>query len=302
MDMVYCSVRDIRNELRADDGTTSAPDDSAIDARMLQFIRQASSRIHKISGRQFSPFYGSKSFRDPPWGYDPNSAVVYLPEPMMSITSVTDVNGNLMVEDTDYFVYDTFGPGIQALQMSPAYSSSAGCGTWITYCPTCPGGWSGPTVVGVWGVHDNYAGAWIPAVATVDATTGLPINLTEPIGTLKVSSIITPDAYGIAPCLSPGMFIRTNTEVMLILTIDLTTKEMRVQRAMNGTSQEAHLVLAPIYTFQTTVDINQAAARFAAYPYKRRGDYTQATFDGVAIQTLPADLPPDVRGALQPYL
>jgi hypothetical protein len=138
-------------------------------------------------------------------------------------------------------------------------------------------------VNGVWGYHRAYARAWL-AVDTLAAAI-----VTTTATTFTVVDVGGADVYGFTPRISAGNLVKIDNEIMEVIATTIATNIVTVRRGVNGTTAAAHIIAAPVSTWQTDDNIRRATARQAGMLYARRGAYEQQTITDVGVITYPAD-------------
>src|SRR5690606_5547503 len=115
------------------------------------------------------------------------------------------------------------------------------------------------------------------------------------------------DPLGRAPRFSTGNLLRLTTggvsEYMAVVAADSETGVVTVRRGELGTAAIAHAAGTLVDVWNMHEVIRHAAARWAAYVYKRRGLFADSAFDtttGVASR-FPKDIPPEVEGDLAKF-
>lgn len=300
------NVRDARFELK--ETTANAV---VHDVQMLGFLRQASDRFTAKLGMRFLPYLETKTYTTRvdvttgrKWKILPYKGLLVLPETLLALPSlVTDGDGNALVYNTDY-IEDPPGQypitALRLLNQTTLPCSAGGCKSWYATQSCANGELSLTQITGVWGFHSDYANAYINTLDTVRDN-----PLTAVATTLTVTSITGVDAYGRTPRFSPGQLLKVENELLGVLSVhDDVVDTLTVLRGANGTTAAAHAQGTAIYTYEVDLPANQAALRWACYPYKRRGDYGMSTFDtNTGVYTkLPFDAPGDVIGIIEDYL
>jgi len=279
----YANLRDLRFELR--EGETGVPQPTVVtnqDVQMMDFLRYATRRIDAMLRLPFIPYYATKTYGDGTgWSISTVARRLGLPEPALSISAVTDGNGAALADS----LYTTPGSPITDLTLTDC------CVSWYT---TLGCQISGASVTALWGYHSDYANAWID---TLDTVRDNPLSAGAKL--ITVQQATGADELGRTPRFAAGQLLRIGSEFVEVLRVSGNT--LGVRRGVNGTTAAEHLQGAAIDVFEVEPDIRQAALRWAAYPFKRRGDYTTSTFDGVQATNFPKDAPPEVYGILQGY-
>lgn len=161
-------------------------------------------------------------------------------------------------------------------------------------CTDC-GGPLTVTVTGVWGLHRDYANAWMAVDALAAAIT------TTTATTLTVADIDGADLYGVTPRISAGSLLKIDSEFLEVTATDTGTNVATVRRGVNGSTAATHLISAAVSTWQVEEPIRRAVARQTAMIYARRGAYTSVEVQGLTEVKFPSDLLSEVRAILNDY-
>ncbi len=288
MTSVYCSVADVKQELRADEVL-----DMAQDKKIMRLIRQFSRRIDarlNVTRPFFVPVLEDRRVAID--GVNINSALNTLslvttqggPSPMLDYTGST-LNGSAIAASA----YPAGLFPIMALQLSGC------CNTWGSLA-SCNGA-RGPqfaTISGVWGFHRHYAEAWLE-VDTLDGG----IDDTET--TITVQDIAGDTPLGESPRLSAGHVLKIDDEWLDVVSTDEATNTAVVVRGVNGSTAAAHDDEASVSVFQIEDDVRRAFARQTALMYARQGAFNTARVSQYTNADYPEDVLQEVYALLQPY-
>lgn len=296
MSAPYSCVRDLLYELKADLGDTNAPDTF----NALRFLKTATDRINRRLQIRFQPFVESQQFNPTYWSIDSGLMQLNLPETMFNVTEVTDGNGSVL-DPSLYFIYPPRTTPFKVIELITRAGVNPFGGSVVSWYQTvCPlyYGASNVLITGTWGWHNDYPNAWTD---TLDSVQDNP--LTNSASFITVDNTSESDMFGRFPRFSPGQLLKVDDEVMELTTVDTINNKLYVLRGQNGTTAVNHNQGTEIRVWDAPWDVQQATARFAGYPYKRRGDYSKGNFDpGTGVSTtLPADIPEEVMGILQSY-
>lgn len=297
----YSNVRDARFELK--EGKN--PINSAIppvvdDVQMLGFLRMASERIVNMTELKFEPYVDTKTYGERGgWRIGPNNGTLYLPEPLLAITQVTDGNGTVLVYGTDFMEDPPNIYPVTALKLLQVIWPVLGtCATWYNTCGLVNQK-SLAQVTGIWGYHQDYPNAYADTFDTVQDHPLLAISTN-----MHVTDADGVDSYGRTPRFSPGQLLKVEDELLALRTVDTTTNILGVLRGANGTTAVDHPQNTAIDVYEVDFAIAQAVNRWAGYPYKRRGQYESSQFDassGVSIN-FPQATPGDVLSILNEFM
>lgn len=186
---------------------------------------------------------------------------------------------------------DSAYPPFPYLRLTAAASSG-----WYDYCTT-DGDPLFAEITGVWGMHRDYASAWMH----VD---DLQADISASASTLTVANAAGVDAYGVTPRFSPGNLLRIDDEFLEV--IGISTNTLTVRRGVNGSTAAAHTGAvgtggANISTWQVEEPVRRAVARQTAMLYARRGAYTSVEVNGMSEVRFPSDWLSEVRATLADY-
>lgn len=289
----YTCYRDMLYELKATAEQASMPDVF----NGLRFMKQATDRINRKLRIRFQPFYENMVYDPITWQIDSDLHQMTPAETFFSLTQVKDGNGDVM-DSSLYFIVPWQKSPYRTIQLS---GSSGRClSSWYqTVCSPYIGS-SQAAVRAVWGWHPDYSNAWADTLDTVQDD-----PLTVGASIMNVNQASGPDIYGRFPRFSPGQLLGLgsgDTFEIVELTV-VNGDALSLLRGQNGTTAVEHAQEETIKVWDAPWDVQQAAVRFACYPYKRRGDYAVNNFNmvsGVSV-SLPLDLPGEVCGILQDY-
>jgi hypothetical protein len=154
-------------------------------------------------------------------------------------------------------------------------------------------------ITGVWGLHRDYANAWV-AAGTVSEEQSAGAS------TLKTVDSDIADVYGVTPRIGVGSLLKINDEYEEVISATLadnpTADTLGVRRAQNGTTAAVHAAGATIYVWRVEEPVRRAVARQAALLYARRGAYTTVEVQGMGEVRYPADWLSEVRATLADYV
>lgn len=293
MSTPYACLRDVKFELKEVLRNT----DIENDVQMLQYLRLATRQITLKLGIRFMPHQEALIFNHELWRINSQKGILYLPEPAFSVSQVKNGDGTVLTTSA-YTTYPASIAPFGAIRFADCYT----CNSW--WQSACRYGDSEAAVTGVWGFHYDYANAWTDTGAVLSGA------INDNVKVIDIDDVIGDDFYGRAPRLSPGQLIRVVSEDdedvyewMEIAKVDEEANTVTVRRGAHGSTATAHADEAIVEVWETNEDIRQATARWAAYPYKRRGQYQTSETDNVTGVTtrFPMTAPGDVAALLQSY-
>lgn len=269
---MYATVEQVWRQVDTD-AKTGYVDDSHI----LDDIRTASARIDEMKGVYFEPVIETKYLDARGYHITNNGRLMDLGFPLLALGDVTLGDGTALTLDTNVYLHPRGQSPVFALRL-PVSSGYH----WTAY----NGDYEDAVLVeGTWGFHPQLSTAWKFAGTITDAINADVIDI-------EVSD---------ASQLSAGLLLRVGNEYMRLLEVTLgdTSDSILVERGANGSVAASHNAAVRIEYWQVYAPINQAAARYAAYLYKRRGAFERAQIDetGTTLE-YSEDMPPDVRGIL----
>lgn len=160
--------------------------------------------------------------------------------------------------------------------------------SWVAYCGT-DGSPNFASITGVWGMHRDYANAWL-SVDTLAAAI-----LTTTATTFTVADVDGYDANYRLPRISAGQLIKVDSEYMEVTHTDTVTNTVTVKRGVHGTTAATHLISVAVYVWQVEDTIRNEVARQVGYMYARMGAYENASIDQMGL----TQFPPVVVASLQ---
>ena len=290
---LYCTLADVRAELKPNsDNTTS-------DAYVLGAIRTVSRRIDReFAARRplFAPYIETRRVRVDPRYINTIDGTFWL-GPTGSLLSFT----GLVVGD-DTLTVGTHVAGFPDTSMPPfthLHLLESAAYSWYYYAACADDGYPlMAQITGIWGLHRDYANAWMH----VD---DLQATITDSGTTVTVADDDGADAYGLTPRFSPGNLIKIDDEFMEVTAV--ASNSLTVRRGVNGSTAAAHTGAsgtggANISTWQVEEPIRRAVARQTAFLQARRGAYESvAVSPGGGEIRFPGDLLSEVRAILNDY-
>lgn len=258
-EIAYATLAQVRTEVKAN-ATTS-------DSILLQMARWATAAIDNHRGATYAPQLRSV-YLDPrhatDWGARNR---LWLDGVAMAIVEVTDTDGTVLVDGTDFVSWPRGETPIQQLVRAGGDIWELGSDPELNQV----------VVEAYWGYHADYSAAWRQLTLVNEAA-----NVTSSQTTIVVDS---------ASAISPGMLLKIDDELMVVESI--ATNTLTVTRGVRGTTAAAHSDNDVVYSFQPEPAVVRACARLAGYMHQRMGAFESTTFDGVATVTMPPAIPAD---------
>lgn len=285
---LYATLNDVQGVMTGEDAAATATAKNKI----LSDLRVVSRRVDRefMSSRPlFAPVIETRRVRITSEVVNSADGTLYLAPtgPLLSLTGLA-VGGSTLTAGTQVEGWpDSAYPPFTYLRLT----SLAATG-WYRYGES-DGTPLYAAVTGVWGLHRDYASAWM----TVDA---LQAGIDADDTSLTVASAAGADAYGVTPRLSPGNLIRIDEEMIEVTAVS--TNTLTVRRGVNGSTAAAHALNAAIATWQVEEPVRRAVARQTALIYARRGAYTTVEVQGMSEVRYPADWLSEVRATLADYV
>jgi len=170
------------------------------------------------------------------------------------------------------------------------------------------GGCSDPTntplrvaITGYWGVHRDYANAFL----SVDA---LAAGINAAVTSFTVADVDGDDPYGFSPRISAGQLVQIpnetggESELMEVTATNTASNVVSNLRSANGTTAATHANAAAVKVFQVEEPIRRVTARQAGLLYARRGAWTTVEVQGMGTEIrYPTDLLQELRATLGDY-
>lgn len=271
----YASVGEIKSQMKA--VTTND------DVKVLRLARAASmwvDRQFQSKRPYFFPYSEARQFRLDGYGINTWDNTFKFADNLLSLTSLS-VNSNSV---SAVEAYPTLSSPSHYLRLTNDYDS------WWNYCnSTSVLAPSQATITGVWGMHRDYANAWLQVDTLSAAIT------TTTATSMTVSDVDGYDDYNWSPRISAGHLVKIDSEYIEIAATNTQTNACTIRRGVFGTTAAAHLINAPVYVFQVEEAIRGELARQVGYMYARQGAYESAMMADSGI----AQFPPSVVGSLE---
>lgn len=277
----HATLRDLRAEIEVVDQAVTVDDPYLLDA--LRFV---SARIEAIAEQPFAPLVQTRYYDALGDHIDDGAGVLYLDHPLLAVSEVLDGAGNALLEGVDFRLYPRGETPHSGLLLLAGGSLSR----WSSYATD----WQEAIqVTGVWGYRRAWDTAWVDSLDTVQDD-----PLPESATTVQVSDASGADAWARAPRFSPGQLIGLESEYCEVEAVDVVTNRLTVVRGARGSVAAQHAQGTPVMLFEPEPVIVRATLRWAAYLYRRRGQFQRVQFDGVATTEFPPDVPEEVAGIL----
>lgn len=287
--MYYASTADVIAVSRTPGGNTNASITAANKADLLRYIRIVSRRIDlDFAARRplFLPYTEARKFLVTSERINSSLNTFRLDGPLLELTALS-VAGTALTPGTTVTLYpDPDMPPFNEVRLTD-YS------TWYGYC-AADNAPAFVTATGVWGLHRDYANAWL----TVDA---LAADITASVASLTVADADGLDDYGFTPRLSEGQILRIDSEYLIVLTVNTGTNVLTVKRGQLGSTAAAHAQSDAVEIFQVEEPIKFVVARQAAFIWARQGAYTTMQSDGISEVRYPPDLLAELRAVESDY-
>lgn len=265
----YASLGEVKWQMGAGGGSNATNDD-----KVLALARAATAFVDRAFQQRrpyFFPYNETRQFRVN--GYHVNSYdnTFTFKDNLLALTSLSVGGQSVSAVEA----WPTIETPYHMLRLT---NSSDG---WQSYC----GSDNSPnfaTVAGIWGMHRDYANAWLQ----VDTLAGSFIASASAT-TFTVSDVDGYDAYYRLPRLSAGQLIKVEDEYMEVTHTDTVTNTVTVRRGIHGTAAAVHNSALPVYVWQVEDTIRNEVARQVGYMYERMGAYENASIDAVGLTQFP---------------
>lgn len=265
-------------------GTTS----NIVDAKVAQLVRTVSVRVDREFQQRrplFAPYNETRIQQLTGQRVNSWNGTYRLDGYLLALTS-TSVNGTAVSGVEGY--PDSSMPPFPFLRLTDC------CAGWFSYCTECCAPYQ-VSVTGVWGLHNDYANAWlaVDALAAAIVSTGAT--------TFTVASASGDDVYGQPYRISVGHLLKVDDEYMEVTGVSGNT--VTVRRGVNGTTAATHLISAVVYRWEVMPEVQYAVARQAGLLYSRLGAYQAVDVSPVGTEVrYPSDWLAEVKGVMQGYV
>ena len=270
----YVTLTELKRQWDAENeniATLSAP-------VMMQYARTASSKVERITGREFMPrietrYFDARNSNLLGPHIDSSRETMDLDQPILVLTTTVLGDSTSLTTDTD-------------VRLSPR-GSEPGFELQIYFPQTAR--WTDYTddfidaivITGIWGWRDRYTEEGWQLSGDAIKTTALTADTTNT--TIKVTDADGANWIGDTPRFDRGMLIRIDSEYMSVVDTDTdsTPNTLTVIRAARGSTVATHIADTAISVFVVQPEIVRATQLIAFFDYVRRGKIAQVTFDGV---------------------
>lgn len=270
---LYFTTRDFKMYQATE--SLDAKDDLVIDSIMEQTARF----IDEYTGRRFYPRIETQLYNAPlnKW-VDKNT--IYFRDDLLALTTLTNGDATTIASN-NYYLDSVNNPPYWMLKLK---SSSN-----IMWQPDANGDYEQTiSVSGVWGYHNNYAGAWVlggTLAAAMPDTTALTATMTAG------HTLFSQQIWKIGSEIVQG-------------TVSANTLTFNV-RGDNGSTAAAHLISVNVYYWRPIAAVLAATEIIATSLYKERfGENVSgmATVTAAGVVLSPAGIPDKALRFLQPFV
>jgi hypothetical protein len=284
---LYAWLSDIKADL---DITATA---TTYDAHLLRELERASRMVDGLTGWRFYPELATRYFDVDDDDHEfIDGATIYLPEPLLSVTtlSMSDDDGaayDYTLTTADYYL--SYGGNYNATPYSQI--TLAENGTYTSWCK----GQRALRLAGVWGYRRQYASGWEDSKDTV----AVAMNASQT--TVTVADADGTSQMGTINRFQIGQLIRADSEYMVVIGRNTSTNVLTLIRGANGTTAATHAGATRIDVWRPE-PLAANCARVQAVRWFKRA---QAAFQDVtaAIElgqlTYAQELDPDIRSMLK---
>lgn len=278
----YASLREAKLERAVRDMNVSTDDNY-----LMKALLAAAEGIDRLCGMAFYPEKAVRYYDADQNNWYINGRELYLGYPLLAATAITDGTGGVLVAGTDYHLLpDGSGPCFYVRLLATSQAS------WTLYSGNPERAIS---VAGVWGYHQHYDRAWVNSLDTVQDEDGITAGATG----ITVADVDGNDADWNAPRFSPGMLLKIDDEMLLLINADNNTQTLTVQRGFGGTVADEHEKGAVIYIWSADETIKRVCARWANAMLQMRGNFETVRYDGVATTAYPDGVPGGIIDELE---
>lgn len=284
---LYAWLSDIKADL---DITATS---TTYDALLLLNLERASRMVDGLTGWRFYPLLATRTFDvdddDREFVYE---KTIYLPEPLLSVTSIA-------MSDDDGAAYDyTLAAADYHLSYGGNYNATPYRRITLSENGTYSYWYQGQRalrIAGVWGYRRDYGAAWENSQDTV----AVAMNTTQT--TLTVADADGTSQMGVTNRFQIGQLIRIDSEYMVVTGRNTSTNVLTLLRAANGTTAATH-------AGSTRIDVwrpEPLATNMTRVQGVRWFKRAQSSFQDVAAAlelgqlTYAQELDPDIRSMLK---
>ena len=268
MSNLYSTLTQVKNRLDVED--------TSDDELILDAIEDASRLLDSSTHRRFYPSIETRDYE-----YDQQFLLrIEDGADLLTVTTLTTENGNTAIAASDFYLMAGDSYNVQPYTRIAIKRDDGAYFQW-TGTPQ-----KSQQIIGVWGFHSDYANAYVVSSATVNETfTDSDIMLTVSDGTQ----------------FERGQTTLIESEWLYIS--DISTDDLTVKRAMNGSTAAAHSSGTAISVYKPMRDVERVTRRFALWLYKQNeAPFTfdiQTSADGSIV--IPPNAPPAVHRFARTY-
>lgn len=267
MSNLYASLTQLRNRLDVE-----STDDNVL---LLDTIEDASRYLDEATGRRFYP-------RIDTLYYDHDEDyLLRLDDDLLSVTTLTTQNDGQTIASTGYYL---MCGGSYNAQPYTRIAIKRGSGYIFGWSDTPQ---KANKVVGVWGHHNNYAGAYRSSGDTV---------LNNPLSD-SGTSVTVANGHRF----EAGQTLKIGSEWLYVSAVN--GNVLTVERGVNGSTAAEQAVTTAIYIYEPMRDAQRVALRFAGWLFKQyaapHSFEIQTSADGTVI--IPQNAPPEVHRFVKMY-
>ncbi len=295
----YTTKERVRDELISTTPTTAGQItlDASANQYIIDAIEEVSRRIDEIKDYGFEPFLETRYFDAYSQQIDVFADMLTLGHPLLEATEVIDSNATTLTEwDGTRGARETADYEPLEFGQSPFHFLRRLNASWAA--PSA-GFENAITVTGYWGFHKNYSRrGWVLSTDSIQDAAGITATAT----TVTVGDADGADGFNFSPRFSEGLLIRMESEFCRVVSVvAAATNELTIVRAENGTTAATHANAIPISIWYPDPAIRRITTRIVAQWTARRANFASAIFDGFAVTSFPADLPPEAINTLNAF-
>jgi hypothetical protein len=263
MPTLYGTLTQIRARLPQLTGTGD-------DSLLLDSLEDASRALDGATHRFFYPKIATRYY-----DYQ-EQAQLKLDEDLLSVTTLTTDNEATTIEAANYFPMCGDSYNLQPYDRIRLKADGASV---FGYSGTSQ---RSQKVIGVWGCHDDYAGAHVASGDTVQNATQISSSGT----TLQVTS---------GANFQRGQTLRIESEWLVVSAIS--GNNLTVERGQNGSTAATHAAGTAIDIYRPMRDVERVTLRFAVWLYKQlEAPFTfELQTDAGGRVIIPPNAPPEVH-------
>lgn len=281
---IYATVEQVKEYLL---GQEDLPELVKDDQRIAKICYRVSRSLEKAcKRRRFYPIRETRYFDHPP-----ESDQLWLDDDLLEVIALATNNGGTTITSENF--YGRQGQSYQAPYSRICLREGGTPGN-FTYSGSPQ---RANSIDGLWGYHDDWAGAW----QQVDAVQDDPLAINATV--VNVGDVDGLDEMGFEPRFLVQQLIRfgagATAEMAYITAKDVDNNRLTISRGVNGSAAAQQANNTAIYVYRPMEDAVKAAVEWASYEYRRKdsvgteGDRPFASATGVMV--LPSALPSGVR-------